>query len=146
MCVFTRVLGEGWGRAEETSPPGIESSARERRKPEGFPSDEAARHERVHELQGWRRGSGQAPPGSGLATGCGLRPRAQPEDETHSAGLRPALGGTRRKQPAEGRLHEEGRKESGSPAKDTVPADRKTQSAAWSGLGQNKSDKMPALG
>ena len=145
MCVFTRVLGEGWGRAEETSPPGIGSSARERWKPEGFPSDEAARHERVHELQGWRQGSGQAPPDSGLATGYELRPRAQPEDETHSAGLRPALGETRRKQPAEGRLHGEGRKESGSPAKDTVPADRKTQSAAWSGLGQDKSDRMPAL-
>ena len=100
----------------------------------------------MRELPGWRPGSGLAPPDSGLATGCGWRPHARPEDDTHSAGLRPALGGTRRKQPAEERLHGGGRKGSGSPAKDTVPADRKTQSAADLGLGQDKSDRTPSPG
>ena len=94
-------------------------------KPKEFPSDEVVRHEIVHELPGWKQGSDRGLPDSGLATGCGLRPHARPEGETHSAGLRPALGETRKKQPAEERLPEGGRRESGSPAKDTVPAGTK---------------------
>src|SRR5690349_8559065 len=90
-------------------------------KPREFPNDEAVGHETVRELPGWRQGGGRDLPDSGQATGCGLRPRARPEGETHSAGLRPALGKTRKRQPDEERLPEEGRRESGSPAKDIGP-------------------------
>ena len=117
--------GVGWDQAEETNPPGNGTSAQEMWKPKGFPSDEAARHERVRVLLGWRQGNDRVLPGSGLATGCDPRPHARPEDETHSAGLRPALGETRKKQPVEERLPGGERKESGSPATDTVPADMK---------------------
>ena len=110
---------------EETNPPGNGTAAREMWKPRGFPNDEAVGHETVRGLPGWKQGSDRGLPDSGLATGCGLRLHARPEGETHSAGLRPALGETRKKQPAEERLPGGGRRESGSPAKDTVPADTK---------------------
>ena len=100
----------------------------------------------MRELLGWKRDSGQVPPDSGQATMCAVRLHAQLVSGTHNAGLRLAFGVTRKRQPAEARLHGEGRKECEGPARCIAPKDTKTQNDAETEAGRDKSDKTHVPG